>query len=622
MLTRSQDDKLIEELVSKNKELQERVDALQSAKEAEDRVRDLESSERKEIPQTAQGEPEKKSELGATIKAGGEKHEDNAGLLAEMEKLKGDNKALDQLLTDQEDKTKAMEADLKKFLSQVVVLQENIKKLQQDYSALSGKFTEKTRELEKSEEDKALLEKALLDSRSLIEKANELGTQTQFFLDKITEAEEEKLELKKKVAELEDKLAASEEAMGYFSDKLPLLTSAVGRFQDQIHSLQTENEALKKGGKEEARGDSSEGMAKLQEELHRTRAEGEDNRKHAESLKSELESREKETKALRHKLNEYERLKGKANNEPVCNEERCMLQGRRYSSKEVRVTKSREEILRKQIEQLKSLVENYEDSNKQLIEYINSSTKLPFKDVSENQVEDLRSELRMKENDLILARLDNGKLKSEMNILRLELGEKTAECESGKAQMIKLREENSQLHGKLGEANQDEASVNSQILGRENEIVNLRDSLKIASEELELTRDILVNKSKECEHLRAQLIATSKEGMSGNNDELMQSYKVVCDSNQRQKEEMEALMSDNRSLLDRVQQLNKQVAEQNLRVATLEDNNKRMLAELETQTTQMKGLIKELQEAYEFIQTVDEEKNGQAEEFKKIQSVL
>eukprot|EP00826_Nyctotherus_ovalis_P048322 TRINITY_DN5670_c0_g2_i2.p1 TRINITY_DN5670_c0_g2~~TRINITY_DN5670_c0_g2_i2.p1 ORF type:complete len:302 (+),score=105.18 TRINITY_DN5670_c0_g2_i2:254-1159(+) len=300
-----------------------------------------------------------------------------------------------------------------------------------------------------------------------------------------------------------------------------------------------------------------------------------------------------------------------------------MLQCRRHSTKEIRTFKPKEEILRKQIEQLKSLVESYEDSNKQLIEYINSSTKLPFKDTSENQVEDLRSELRMKENDLILAGLDNGKLKSEMNILRLELGEKTAECESGKAELTKLKEENIQLHNKLGQTDQDEASVNSQILGRENEIVNLRDRLKVALEELELTRDILVNKSKECEHLKAQLTAVikNKEETNGNNDELMQSYKVVCDSNQRQKEEMEVLMADNRNLLNRIQQLNKQVADQSLRVTTLEDNNKRMLAELETQTTQMKGLIKELQEAYEFIQTIDEEKNSQAEEFKKIQSV-
>ena len=499
-------------------------------------------------------------------------------------------------MADQEAKNKDMENELKKFLSQVVLLQEGFKKLQNDYAALVDRLKIRTKELEKSEGDKAVLEKALLDSRSIIQKANELGNQTQFFLDKITEGENEKLELVKKVTELEGRLETSDEAMKFVNERLPLLTSTIDKYQDQIQTLRTENDALKEGS------NFDKEVFELREELQRTINA---NNKQTKSLKDELELKEKEAKALRDKLNQYE-TKGKdEDNNLTCNEETCKLHFKEHLNKKLKVYKSKEIILNNQIEQLKALVLNYEESNKKLVEYINNFTTKPVQETSESLVEELKSELRIKNNELNLLGMDKAKLQSEMNIFKLELGAKIAECETKNAEITRLTEDNIILNEKL---NQDENVINSQILSRDNEIINLKEKLEIALTELKVTKDLLLNRTKECEDFRAQLQSLPIEV---NNEDLMQSYKVVCDSNQRQKEEIEALRVENKNLIAQIQALHR-------RIAILEGNNRKMLTELETQTNQMKNLIDELQEAYKFIKILDAEKNSQAEESKNV----
>jgi len=522
-------------------------------------------------------------------------NEENVILRAELKTLKRNHKDLDKLLIDQKEVNTRLGTEIKKYQTQIKTLQEGVKALQQDYRSLLELFTERTEELAKSEEDKVILERALTNTKSLIDKANKANAQTQEFLNQIAESENEKLELRKKVMELEERLITNNGAIEYFNEKLPLLESSIGRFQNQIEVLKIENEALKKG-------DAGSVLLKLQEELKTLKTENKDSKVLAESLRAELNNKEMEVKALRHKLNECEEQRknsSRSGNDTECNEERYILENRRNQDRELKASKNREEILRKQIEQLKFLVENYEDSNKQLIEYINSLTKTPSPTVIDNQMEELKSELRLKENQLNLATLDNGKLKSDINVLRIEVDKKNVECERNKAELARLAQEVVLLREKL---NQDEAIVNSQILGRENEILKLQ-------EELKRIKSVLNNKNKECQDLQNQLKG---------NEELMESYKVVCDSNEKYKEEIKVLRNENM----RLRGIQKQAIDQSLRIEILERDNKNLLLESEKRASQIKDVMEKLKEGYEALKAAAEEKSKREQDFILMQNVI
>jgi chromosome segregation ATPase len=569
-LTHSGKDLVIEGLHKEVKELKEHITSIQPARDNETRSRFEER-------------------IG--------KSENLEDLLGQKEGSESDIKTSKENATLQ---TKFREeGNIKKYQSQIKTLQESVKSLQQDYKSLLELFTERTEELAKFEEDKAVLEKALADTKSLVDKTNETDTQTQELLNQIVELESEKLGLRKRVAELEEKLLTNSKAMEYFYEKLPLVESSIGNFQSQIETLKTENETLKQG-------ELSSVILNLQEELGNLRKENEDNKVLVESLRSELNGKEIKVKTLRHKPNEGEEHKEsnlKLMIDMDCNEDRCMIRNRKSQSRELRVAKNREEILRKQIGQLKFLVENYEDSNKQLIEYINASTN-PFSP-SDSKVKELRSKLRVKESELNLAVLDNGRLRSDINVLNVEAGEKNAECERNKTELAKLTCEVLLLQGKL---NQDEAGINSQILGREDEILKLQKKLKLALEELKSTKDMLADKVKECQELQNRVKV---------NDELMQSYKVVCDSNQKYKEEIEVLRKES----VKCQEVQKQAVDQNVRIEELERDNSNLLNELSTQANQVKDVMQRLKEGYELLKVATEEKSKREHDFTQMQNV-
>eukprot|EP00826_Nyctotherus_ovalis_P024167 TRINITY_DN1872_c0_g1_i17.p1 TRINITY_DN1872_c0_g1~~TRINITY_DN1872_c0_g1_i17.p1 ORF type:complete len:676 (-),score=213.61 TRINITY_DN1872_c0_g1_i17:23-2050(-) len=411
------DNNVIEELVKMNEELQEQV------KLTKEHVAQGQS---RETP-----EESKLMELLAEKNLESKEGEESASLRAELNRLKHENKELNELLVYQKQKTKNLEASLKQFFIQGNQLQEGMQGLKHSHDLLSAKLKAKNKELGKSEEDKATLEKALLDTKSLLDRANELSAQTQLFLDEIAESESERLELKKRVAELEDKAVSSEEAIGYFAEKLPLLTSAVTKFQDQVQALQAENKALKDGGV----------ILELQEELERTKAERDNIRREAETSKAELSQKEQQPKPTKHKPDEQ--INGKSNlrevNELICNEDSCRLRFKRDRSKELRECRSREAALRKQVEQLKSLVEGYEDSNKQLMDYINNSLKTAPLNTSENQMEALRLELRMKEKELTSAKSDNEKLIFDQSTLKAQLEDKYKNNQADKEETERLQ---------------------------------------------------------------------------------------------------------------------------------------------------------------------------------------
>ena len=368
--------------------------------------------------------------------------------------------------------------------------------------------------------------------------------------------------------------------------------------------------------------------------LFRSNKKIEEAQNHSAELEKELRVREKEAIALRKKLNEHE--------------QKLKLQEVTYSNKneyekstnELKKLKTRENILTIQVNQLKVLVENLEGANNELVGYIRSlpTRKVEPANVSENEVELLRNELISKSNELNMVKIGINKLNDEMIYLKSELGAKSIQCEEAMQTITKLSDDLSQAHTKLAQQNTDEDVINRQILEKEDEIIKFRTALAKTSEELEETKQAFFYKSKEVEDLQSQLHELTSEnqnvneeitrlGQSQNDlkqlteelqnkhieayqnlqlvederDNILNTYKMVCDSNERQRMDVEAVINENKILREKIIQDGKEMDEEKLKEKNLEKRNSEFMNEMKNQVKQIKQLAKELQDSQSVI---------------------
>lgn len=403
-------------------------------------------------------------------------------------------------------------------------------------------------------------------------------------------------------------------------------------------------------------------LEEVQLKLKWCEIENESNRKKAEiaskradDLELELSSKREELFGLKARLGDVEKA-GSASEErkkdllsQVSEARATLLEMQQAKSqfelaatnlaKELEASKARELTLKQQVAQLKGIIEELDASNGKLMNHINSTVQ--DKETEKTlikKLELLKSEGVKKEKELNEARENVGRMNAALDTLQNELDGKTEECEKNNKKIKEIVKEMDLLRAKAGEQLVSEEVFNKRIMDRENEVKKLRAQVEEIAKELEEARDLLLQKEKENIELNNDIQIISQENQYVNaelvrlnesqselkqmteglqmkeqeahdtlrshqeeKDDLLNSYKVVCDANEQQKLELESLSAENRDLFVRLQETGEIVKAQEGKVQELQQNVQRYLAEIKMQERQINQLVKELENAQKII---------------------
>lgn len=628
---------------------------------------------------------------------------------AEIDYLKKDNEQLDKLLIQQKEKVAELDKQARDYYLELTRVNENYKTLQQEHQMLSNELSGKVAEIRKSENSRVQLERKLTDLKSYEEHIKSLTSQSQKYIQENVKTENEKLVLQDNIKKLEGQIAANEGIINDLNTDIGNLKSANDALQAQLNQLQEENiiaktksEKMKIAERDlQSHKDTLEVVHKKEIDLAKqlednkaklstTQLECANAKKKAEGLEirvKELESDNKlrldENIGLRLRLNDQERKanvgeqqqKGLAIQSEEINK---ILQGERKEKeklekdlrnlgKELENSRVKEVVLKEQIDKLKGLVENLDNTKDELMNKLKSSTQVKKSEETEKMnlikdIEKLKADLLQKEQEANDAKNSLNDMDATMDKLQGELDKKTEELEKTKLELIKITKEYQQLHAKTDQQSTKEDSFNKRIVERENEIREIGQKLMEVSKELEDTKEMLYYKNKELENLSNDIQVLTKEnqfinaelmrlnqareGLKKMNDDLQQkekgaqqtlraselerddilhSYKMVCEENERLNENANMLANENKEMIAKLQEYEKELYARGMRIQGLEQNEKKYIADIQGMERQINNLTKELEKAAGAMQENEEIKQsmlGDIENAKQVSFTL
>jgi len=617
---------------------------------------------------------------------------------SELEYLKRDNSQLEQLLTQQKIKVTELDKQVKEYFIELSAAQANIKTLQQEQKILSDELAAKTMDLRKAEGARMEAERKLADMKGLESQISSITNQAQKQMQETLKAENEKGSLQSMIAHLQTELNNAKTIISERDDKIRNLSADIARLQSQIKILEDEN-VLFRAKADKAKTAEQDlqlhkntlelmqkkdvNVAQQLEEarlkLHRAEAECDGNRKkaeiankRAEGFENEVKKRSDEILSLKMKIAENERL-SKVEEEQKkdlltqINDAQKNLMSEhkerekleldiRNLSKDLEASRAKEVVLNEKINQLKTLVENLDSTNNELIEHVKNTTSGKKSEETEKmaliqQVEHLKGELSMKEGELTALKNNMQQLDSTMDKLQTELDAKTEENEKFKIENAKMSKELEMLRSKVSTGLSKEDTFNKRVIDRENEIRELKGKLADLSKELEDTKEMLFYKNKEVEDLNNDMQAVTKENQYVNNElirlsqsqnnlkqvaeelsakerdahqtlratemereDLIKSYKSVVDTNERQRTDLEILTSDNKEMHARIQEMEQEIQGRGLQIQRMMENEQKHLAEINTLERQVSQLAQELEDAKLVINQSEVAKNAMMNE--------
>jgi len=493
-------------------------------------------------------------------------------------------------------------------------------------------------------------------TKDQVNKLNErillLITESEQYRNKVQELEEINLKLENEIERIrttEQDLAIHKTAL----EKIQKQDSNIAKKLEEVQLRLKKTEIESEGNKRKAKI-GAQRIEELEQELSMAREELMIAKMKLGNVERTISTNEEYKKDLLMQVNEM--------NENLLEErkEKELFESKSNDLKrELEASKARESALSQQVIQLKELIEQLDTNSKQLIQHIKSSTKDKEKDSLLEQIEVLKNE-NMKEKKELDETKDNlNKMHMTLDGLQNELDVKTEECEGTKSQIASLKKELEQLRLKTGQQLVNEDVFNKRILERENEVRTLKAKIAKLSKELEESRELLIQKDKENKGLIEDIQAISQENQYVNDElvklnqsqrelkeiteglqfkeqeahksliaqeeernDIMDSYKVVCDANERQKFELEALANENRNLDLKVQEMSELIKAHIVKIQRLEQGEQRYLAELKMQERQINQLVKELEDAQAIIREGDQARQAALNEAEYSHKVL
>jgi len=464
----------------------------------------------------------------------------------ESTRLRQENEYLKNSLYNLSAKAEEMGKKLREYYVEVTGTQRTINKLDQDCSFLKIKLQERGAELEQVRTEKADLELMLSLREEELNKTNNLGIE---------------------IKQLEAEAKAGKEAIAFINERLPSFNIELQQLRDKAKSLEIENKELKAiSGNIRTESYSSE-LPESDTNMNKTL-------KKIDELEDELRRREREAIALRKRVNQHEFT---STYKRTGSEEIEKLK------REQQVSSNKEAKLTRQVEQLKLLVIDMEAANNDLVKHIN-------KEQPEEQTLDvLKKDLIEKSNELSITKIKKDRILKELEEVKIELGVKAAECENYKNQLnnalIDLNNAYFQLNQQIENTadvriREGEQELQEQLLERTKELQDLKELLYYKTKEdeeilmdnqrLNTELDRLEISQNELKQITEQLQVKYEEAYQSleqiklERDDLAQSYKFVCDSNERYCMDMEVLNNENKSLKEKLEELQKALAAQDV----------------------------------------------------------
>jgi len=403
----------------------------------------------------------------------------------------------------------------------------------------------------------------------------------------------------------------------------------------------------------------------------------------ADELEVEVGKRGEEVLSLKMKLNEYERQNQVQETQKKGlytqaediqksllaeqQEKEKVSRDMRNMARELEASKGREVALLQQVNQLKSLVENLDATNNELVTHVQNTNKGKKAEEGERltlaqEIQVLKSEIANKNNELEAARVNIQQLDATMDKLQEELDNKTEDYEKVKMEAIKLSKELEQFQGRVGEHALKEDTFNKRVMEREEEIRVLRAKLAEVSKELEDTKEMLYYKTKQAEEYNNDLQVITKENQyvnaeltrasqaQGNlkqvteelqirereanqalraaeleREDIIRSYKMVCEANERQKTDLNALANENKELHARLQEMDQELCGMDLQLQTMAQNEQKYIAEIQMQERQIGQMAQELENAQIVVNEAENTKRmilSEAENHKQVLNCL
>lgn len=601
---------------------------------------------------------------------------------AEIDYLKKDNEQLENLLIQQKEKVAGLDKQNKEYYMELTISNENIKTLQQEHKMLSDELSAKVGELRKAEASLNQYERKLFDMKSLEDQVSSLTSQCQKYMQERVKIEGEKVDLQDQIKQLEAQAQVNDGIVNELNEETKTLKNSNAKLLNDLKQLQEENIIIKtKADKtkiverdvqmhketlqvmQKKDIDISKELEETKEKLAWVEMENDGNKRKAVALEARLSELEADSKArvdeniaLRLKLNEQELKVGVGEQQQkglalqsgevqkILQEERKerekLEKDLKNAAKEIDNARSKEVILKDQINKLKSLVENLDSTKDELLAKIKNSTQGKKGEENEKmnlvqQIGNLKNLVAQREREAADAKNSLTQLDATMDQLQAELDSKTIELEKTKTELAKASKELQQIHSHADQLTSNEDIYQKRIVERENEIRELGQKLTETSKELEDTKETLFYKNQELESLANDVQVLTKENQCVNaelvklnqareklkemtegmqkkektaqqtlrateleREDILNSYKTVCEENERLHENANTLANENKEMLARLQELEKEIYGRDLKLQGAEENERKIFADMQALERQVTHLTKELEKAH------------------------
>lgn len=452
----------------------------------------------------------------------------------EVLRLKRENEHLQQLLSGLTTKVEGMGRKLREYYIEVSAKHGKLDKFEQDCVLLENKLKEKSIQLEQARREKACLEEQLNEC------LKQGGSEAY-------------------IKQLEAEAKSGKEAIAFIRERLPSLSGELQELKAKMQSLEMENLSLKVAADEKEKDlfHTTHMNAMQEPESEAKEMNTERTLKRISELEDEIRIREKEAKALRKRVNEHEFTpiyKSRGNEVKL--------------EKELQASRSREARLNKQVEQLKLLIIHMENANTDLVKYIK-------REEPESEAADaLKKNLLVESNELVLANLNMNRTLEELQDIKGQLFLKATECDKHKSDLSSLNQQRQrellEKDREIGKLREDLAVVikelndlKGSVFGKEEEM-DLRETLEAVNDEnqrlnaelgrLGESQKMLKDITEQLQAKYEEVCEKLKEAELGRNS-LAESYRLVCESNQRYSMDMEVLNNESKNLKEKIEEL-------------------------------------------------------------------
>jgi chromosome segregation ATPase len=311
----------------------------------------------------------------------------------------------------------------------------------------------------------------------------------------------------------------------------------------------------------------------------------------------------------------------------------------RNLTKDLENSRAKEAILNEQIRKLKTLVESLDSTKEELVTRVKESTLGKREEESEKaglvrQIEQLKAELAHARQEAADAKKSLLQLDATMDQLRAELDTKTEENERLKQEVPQRTKDAEQWRSKAEQQAAKEDTFARRVQERENEIRELRVKLQEMGKEFEDAKEVLYYKDKELAELTNDLQVLTKENQCVNaelvrvteardqlqkaseelqhqgkgaqqtlraaeleREDILHSYKTVCEENERLHENLGLIANENKELVARLQELEKELYGRAIQLQGAEHSEHKHRAEVQALERQVTNLVKELERA-------------------------